>query len=521
MFGSLKALVVVLLIGYAVFWIGKPMALKFMSAEDFNRRRSAWFVLTAVAFVVPKIWIFFVFAFGYLFVMGAKDRNPMALMLLLAHVVPTTFVSPSIGVRLVDMNSLRLLVLAILIPALIRQSSSDTKLSFKLPQGGGVRLVIGFLIAYNAYLLLLNIPYESPTHTIRRLIDYSFDSMIVFLAFHRLVQNMRVAKEAFACLCIGTSIIAVVGVFEWLRHWLLYVALTDYWGISDPFAFLMRGGSLRAQASTGHSMTLGYTIGMAFILWLGIARHLPDKRQHLLVIGVFVLGCFATLARSGMVVMAAGYLLYMLFGKESYKSLAKHCAIFAVLFGILLMSPGGARIVEFLPFVGGYASTVDYRESLMEVSWMLIWRNPLFGDPFVMRHMESLRQGQGIIDLVNVYASVTLFSGFVGLVLFLFPSIFTSFLLARVLIFQRKTRSDLEITIAAVLFACFISNFVMFSVGSLGLLQTFLYWGFVAISLRIAYPSLEEQSKSRVSAAKSQTSVGKSFAGATRPYAAG
>ena len=51
------------------------------------------------------------------------------------------------------------------------------------------------------------------------------------------------------------------------------------------------------------------------------------------------------------------------------------------------------------------------------MSWQLIRQNPLFGDPFVYLQMESLRQGQGIIDIVNGYLYTALFSGVVGLFL--------------------------------------------------------------------------------------------------------
>src|SRR6202163_4458647 len=45
--------------------------------------------------------------------------------------------------------------------------------------------------------------------------------------------------------------------------------------------------------------------------------------------------------------------------------------------------------------------------------------HPLLGDPLARTKMEDLRQGEGIIDLVNTYASVTLFYGSIGLMFFL------------------------------------------------------------------------------------------------------
>ena len=53
----LKALVVVLVIALAIFQLARPVALRFMSASDFARRRNVWLAITVAAFVCPDfIW---------------------------------------------------------------------------------------------------------------------------------------------------------------------------------------------------------------------------------------------------------------------------------------------------------------------------------------------------------------------------------------------------------------------------------------------------------------------------------
>ena len=51
---SMKALIVVLAIAATIFHLAKPIALQFLSREDFSRRRPVWFALTAVGFASPK-----------------------------------------------------------------------------------------------------------------------------------------------------------------------------------------------------------------------------------------------------------------------------------------------------------------------------------------------------------------------------------------------------------------------------------------------------------------------------------
>jgi len=57
----------------------------------------------------------------------------------------------------------------------------------------------------------------------------------------------------------------------------------------------------------------------------------------------------------------------------------------------------------------------------LEQSWIVIQRNPLLGsaDYLETPEMESMRQGAGIIDVVNTYLQIALQSGLVGLGIFL------------------------------------------------------------------------------------------------------
>ena len=88
---------------------------------------------------------------------------------------------------------------------------------------------------------------------------------------------------------------------------------------------------------------------------------------------------------------------------------------------LLLASPAGRTIIDYLPFVGTVdAGTVTYRERLFDISIEVIKQNPVLGAADVMQLpvMQQLRQGAGIIDIVNTYLLVALVTGLVGLSLF-------------------------------------------------------------------------------------------------------
>ena len=119
----------------------------------------------------------------------------------------------------------------------------------------------------------------------------------------------------------------------------------------------------------------------------------------------------------------------------------------------------GADIVDKLPFVGNVEQeTVEYRQHLVETSWRLIQQNPLLGNPFVLLDMEELRQGQGIIDVVNGYISVALFYGLIGLALYvgaLALALGSAYRYLR----RARTEADMDaVALGASLIACMVAT---------------------------------------------------------------
>lgn len=88
---------------------------------------------------------------------------------------------------------------------------------------------------------------------------------------------------------------------------------------------------------------------------------------------------------------------------------------------LLLISPLGDKVIEYLPFVGTVeASNVEYRSRLIDVSLIVFMQNPIVGDFYFFKNpiMEQMRQGAGIIDVVNNYLQIALPYGAIGLSLF-------------------------------------------------------------------------------------------------------
>jgi O-antigen ligase len=68
-------------------------------------------------------------------------------------------------------------------------------------------------------------------------------------------------------------------------------------------------------------------------------------------------------------------------------------------------------------------SSIEYRKQLLDISLGLIKQSPWFGVPDYAAQMQSLKQGEGIIDIVNSYVGIMLDAGVVGLAIYLLPFI--------------------------------------------------------------------------------------------------
>src|SRR6185295_4927185 len=188
---------------------------------------------------------------------------------------------------------------------------------------------------------------------------------------------------------------------------------------------------------------------------LYLAQTLGSLSSALLLAAWLWLGMLAAYSRVPWLVAAIAFFAFVALQPAGVVRFVKYGFLAVVGAGGVLLSPWGSRVIESLPFVGGTLDieTVDYRKRLAEVSWQLIQQNPLLGNPFVLTQMEELRQGQGIIDLVNSYASIALLYGLPGLALFV--GVFLGALWAAGRMLQRWRAVDVDITsLGACLVAC-------------------------------------------------------------------
>ena len=424
----MKELIVILAIAGLTFWLAKPIALRFGSNADFLRRRNVWFALTIIAFLSPSFWVFAFLAAPIYIWIGRKDSNPIAAYLLLMHVVPPVGVDlPAIGAsQLFALDNYRLLSFCVLFPTAlrarrsVRDQSSRSRMTDLLLLGFGLVHTATFVPPDLASHVILQ---DSPTNLLRRAFLDFVDIFVLYYAVSRACNDRQKISDAAAAFGVSAGIMAVVATFEHFKGWLLYTQLAAHWNPSDAnfqLAWLLRGDSwLRAQASAGHALSLGIVLAVSFGFWLYLQSRCTSLRMRLTIGIAFWLGMIAAYSRGPWIGAVLIYLAYSALKPRAVSRLFKAGFLMAVLLGLFSLSPMGEKLLTSLHVFGGQPDAdFIYRQRLLDRSLELIQSHPLFGDQLAVQEMEDLRQGQGIIDIVNTYIGILLFHGWVGLGLF-------------------------------------------------------------------------------------------------------
>jgi O-antigen ligase len=114
-------------------------------------------------------------------------------------------------------------------------------------------------------------------------------------------------------------------------------------------------------------------------------------------------------------------LVWVLFGGDLAKRLKLSLLILIPITVLVLVSPMRDRVINLIPFIGQtHAETVTYRQDLFWVAIDVIMAFPVLGPPqyYAAHQMQSMVQGEGIIDIVNSFIGLGLDHGLVGVGLF-------------------------------------------------------------------------------------------------------
>lgn len=383
------------------------------------QRRNLWFAMTIAAFVLGSFWGFALVACGLLFWAGKSERNAPALFLALLFVVPPAENEiPGMGLVnfIFGLSLPRLMVLVLLLPVFVRLRHATN-----MPQRGWARAADMLFGAYLLVQLLLLGREPSLTSALRSAFYVLIDIVLPYYVFSRYLDDLQKLRDAAAALVWAGLLLAAIGCFEAARHWLLYSALAQGWHSAGQLLYLGRSGLLRAMASTGHAIALGYVMAICLLLYLPMRGRLRTGWKPTALLLLLAAGLLSALSRGPWIGAAAGLVLYLALGPRPMKNILLLTAGGVLALAVLPFLPNGNLLLGLIPFFGQVeAGNIEYRQHLIENSWQLLWAHPLLGSSDYVDRLAAMGmvQGQGIVDIVNTYVQVALRSGVVGLACF-------------------------------------------------------------------------------------------------------
>ncbi len=423
---NIRALIVIFALSISFFWLAKKQVCYLAMEEvDFNRRRNVWLAVVAVYFLSGNFWLFMFFASILILMAGSRDVSRFSLYLMIFYAVPLVSVEiPGFGIlnylMAIDYN--KLLALLLLLPCWIQLSKDP-----EAPALGSTfadKCALGYIILP----LILQGLEDTLTNTLRQGFYSFIELFLPYYVSSRALRNIQAFRDVMLSFTIGILLLSPIGLFEYLRKWLLYSNVPSSMGVPVGASYLGRGNDLRAMASSGHALVMGYLMVIASGLYVYSRRLLPNKKFVLLGLGALLVGLWVPISRGpwlgALLVLAVIYAT----GPSPVARTIKLILICLPIGISVLLSPLGEKILPLIPFIGEIApvSAVDqfnavYRQRLLTISLQVIETYPFFGS-FHFRDlpiMQSLIQGEGIIDIVNAYLAVALTYGLVGLALYL------------------------------------------------------------------------------------------------------
>lgn len=488
----LRAYIVIFFLSHFAFWLVTKIRINFIKAHEIKQWRNYWLIVTTLCFFVTNIWLYIACLVALLLYAKSSKIDRLPLFFALSCASPLySFTIPGFGVinYLITLNYMSVLIIFLLWPD-VRKTKSNNSSNYPFYSA---------IIIYVILVSILDSRETTFTNALRTTVTAFLTIFLPFTAISKLLDTTDTAKKCLFTLTLCLSPLALIGCFESIKYWKLYSAsFVNLLGEDSALDYGLRGNELRASALFASPIVYGYVLMIGLGILLFLQKSMGKKNLWLFLFCLFLVALYFTKARGpwlGFIVMVV---LYIWSGPNRLSNFSKFGLGSALTLVLLSMTSFGEKLIGMLPFFSSAesyeASTVDYRIRLFEQASILFQKNPIIGlaNYRGTPEMEAMRQGQGIIDVVNSYVDIALSYGIVGLGLFLFIFIglfFTVLKRVRTLPAAEKDLINIGRSLYAILGGIL---FTIFTVSSINYIPVF-YWilaGFCSGYIRLCNTKL-------------------------------
>jgi|GEM_PF-3578966 len=383
----------------------------------------AWIFITTLIFLSPSVWLVYGGVLILTCFMGRNLECRVIWFVYLLLVSPkfTSILGGVFGINVFAKISYPgILALILFIPILPRIQHIQGSPRF-------LSLVSDKAIMAYAFLMLINSfrDFGSVTLIFKELMTNLLEIIIPYYVISRVIRTPDMCRNVFLAMLVAGLPLAFISLIEITKTWRLYGGLDTSLGSLPTISnMVFREGQIRSAAIFRHPIINGYMFLFIIAGWLYVKRSLDATPKY----SIFILitlsaGLFSTISRGPWL----GVLLFLIIASILFEQKRMHNIRIITVLGLvsvlaIFVIGQGQRFINLLPFIGNI-NTSDYRQKLFENSLVAIGRNPVFG---VSQHeflstdeMQSMLQGEGIIDVVNTYIGILLHHGGLGLLLYL------------------------------------------------------------------------------------------------------
>lgn len=497
---NLRAYIVVFILSNLIFWLLPRLKVDFVDNEEIKQWRNYWLSVSTLCFFIANIWLYIG---GLIIILCYANYSNIARLPLFFAISCASplyhFTVPGFGVVnfIITLSFISILVLFLLWPeARRRKCGSESSVPFYTA-----------VVIYVVIISLLDMRNNTFTNSLRLFVTFFIGILLPFMVISKTIENVDALKKCLFSLTFCLAPLALIGCFESLKYWKLYSStFVNILGEDSFQSYGLRGETLRASALFASPIVFGYMMVIGLGLLLFVQKYSNKQNIFNLLFILFLAALYFTKARGPWLGLIVLLVLFIWSGPNRLGNFSKFTLGSAVSLAALSMTEIGQRVISMMPFFGSAdsheASTIDYRIRLLEQAQKLAQKNPFLGLPNYREttEMEIMRQGQGIIDVVNTYIDIILSYGIVGLGIFLFIFLGLFFTVLRKVRSLPPEQEDL-INIGRSLYAILgAALFIIFTVSSINYIPIF-YWliaGLCSAYIRLCNTAIEKQRRNPI-----------------------